>query len=47
MLSDGQRDVTDAPYIGIFPGLAISLAMLGFNLSGDGLRDALDPECGR
>ena len=47
MLSDAQRYVTDAPYIGIFPGLAISLAVLGFNLSGDGLRDALDPTSGR
>ena len=43
MLSDAQRYVTDAPYIGIFPGLAISLTVLGFNLTGDGLRDALDP----
>ena len=47
MLSDAQRYVTDAPYIAIFPGLAISLAVLGFNLSGDGLRDALDPTSGR
>ena len=43
MLADAQRYVTDAPYIGIFPGLAISLTVLGFNLTGDGLRDALDP----
>ncbi|HEX2282064.1 MAG TPA: ABC transporter permease [Thermomicrobiales bacterium] len=47
MLSDAQRYVTDSPYIGIFPGLAISLAVLGFNLTGDGLRDALDPTFGR
>jgi peptide/nickel transport system permease protein len=47
MLSDAQRYVTDAPYIGIFPGLAISLTVLGFNLAGDGLRDALDPTFGR
>ncbi len=47
MLSDAQRYVTDAPYIGIFPGLAISLTVLGFNLTGDGLRDALDPTFGR
>jgi len=32
-----------APHIGIFPGLAIMLTVLGFNLLGDGLRDALDP----
>lgn len=43
MLADAQRYVTTAPYIGIFPGLAISLTVLGFNLAGDGLRDALDP----
>jgi peptide/nickel transport system permease protein len=47
MLSDAQRYVTDAPYIAIFPGLAISLTVLGFNLTGDGLRDALDPTFGR
>ncbi len=47
MLADAQRYVTDSPYIGIFPGLAISLTVLGFNLAGDGLRDALDPTVGR
>jgi peptide/nickel transport system permease protein len=47
MLADAQRYVTDAPYIAIFPGLAISLTVLGFNLMGDGLRDALDPSAGR
>jgi ABC-type dipeptide/oligopeptide/nickel transport system permease subunit len=46
MLADAQRYVTDSPYIGIFPGLAISLTVLGFNLMGDGLRDALDPTFG-
>jgi peptide/nickel transport system permease protein len=39
--------LTDSPYIGVFPGLAISLTVLGFNLMGDGLRDALDPTLGR
>ncbi|HEY7035643.1 MAG TPA: ABC transporter permease [Thermomicrobiales bacterium] len=43
MLSDAQRYILDAAYIGIFPGLAIALTVLGFNLAGDGLRDALDP----
>jgi peptide/nickel transport system permease protein len=43
MLSDAQRYILDATYIGIFPGLAIALTVLGFNLAGDGLRDALDP----
>src|SRR5918994_1961754 len=47
MLSDAQRYVTDSPFIGIFQGLAISLTVLGFNLTGDGLRDALDPTFGR
>jgi peptide/nickel transport system permease protein len=32
-----------APWVAIFPGLAIAIAVLGFNLLGDGLRDALDP----
>ena len=32
-----------APWMAIFPGLAISLAVFGFNLFGDSLRDALDP----
>lgn len=39
--------VTDAPYIRIFPGPAISLIVPGFNLIVDGLRDALDPTFGR
>lgn len=43
MLSDAQRYILDAAYIGIFPGLGIALTVLGFNLAGDGLRDALDP----
>jgi peptide/nickel transport system permease protein len=41
MLSDAQSYITDAPYLGIFPGLAIALTVLSFNLIGDGLRDAL------
>jgi peptide/nickel transport system permease protein len=43
MLSDAQRYILDAPYIGIFPGVGIALTVMGFNLAGDGLRDALDP----
>lgn len=43
MLADGRRFMMDAPWIATFPGLAISLTILGFNLLGDGLRDALDP----
>jgi peptide/nickel transport system permease protein len=38
-----QGHVTKAPWAGIFPGLAIFLAVLGFNLLGDALRDALEP----
>jgi peptide/nickel transport system permease protein len=44
MLSDAQRYILNAPYIGIFPGLGIALTVIGFNLAGDGLRDALDPK---
>jgi peptide/nickel transport system permease protein len=43
MLADGRRFMMDAPWIATFPGLAISLTILGFNLLGDGLRDALHP----
>ncbi len=43
MLSRAQQVFFSAPHIGIFPGLAIMLTVLGFNLLGDGLRDALDP----
>jgi peptide/nickel transport system permease protein len=43
MIADGRRFLMDAPWIATFPGLAISLTILGFNLFGDGLRDILDP----
>lgn len=43
MLSDAHRFIVDAPYMGVFPGLGIMLTVLGFNLAGDGLREALDP----
>ncbi len=43
MLSDGRDYLVLAPHVAMFPGLAILLAVLGFNLLGDGLRDALDP----
>jgi peptide/nickel transport system permease protein len=43
MLSDGREYMVLAPHVATFPGLAILLAVLGFNLFGDGLRDALDP----
>jgi ABC-type dipeptide/oligopeptide/nickel transport system permease subunit len=43
MVSDGSGYLTSAPWISLFPGIAIFLTVLGFNLVGDGLRDALDP----
>lgn len=43
MLSDSREYLRTAPYLMVFPGLAIVLSALSFNLLGDGLRDALDP----
>jgi peptide/nickel transport system permease protein len=43
MLSTGREFLRHAPWMSIFPGLAIMLAVLAINLVGDGLRDALDP----
>ena len=43
MVSAGSGYLTSAPWISLFPGTAIFLSVLGFNLLGDGLRDALDP----
>jgi peptide/nickel transport system permease protein len=44
MLNEGRTYLETAPWMSIFPGLAIMLAVLGFNLLGDGLRAALDPQ---
>lgn len=44
MLSDSRNYITNAPWTLFFPGLAIMLTVLGFNLMGDGLRDVLDPK---
>ena len=44
MLNEGRQYLEYATHLAIFPGLAIMVAVLGFNLLGDGLRDALDPE---
>ena len=44
MLNEGRTYLETAPWMSIFPGLAIMLAVLGFNLLGDGLRDVLDPQ---
>ncbi len=43
MLGTGRKFMETAPWVAVFPGAAIMLAVLGFNLLGDGLRDALDP----
>lgn len=43
MLNEGRGFMELAPWVAIFPGLAIAVTVLGFNLLGDGLRDALDP----
>jgi ABC-type dipeptide/oligopeptide/nickel transport system permease subunit len=47
MLSDAQPVFTAAPWMMLFPGAALLLTTLAFNLVGDGLRDALDPRTGR
>jgi ABC-type dipeptide/oligopeptide/nickel transport system permease subunit len=44
LASTGRAFMEQAPWLAIFPGLAISLAVLGFNLFGDTLRDAWDPK---
>lgn len=44
MLSSGRDYINNYPHITIFPGVAIFLTVLAFNLLGDGLRDALDPK---
>jgi peptide/nickel transport system permease protein len=47
MLNEAQTFMGTSPWLAIFPGCAIALAVLGFNLLGDGLRDALDPRLSR
>ncbi|MBU9711336.1 ABC transporter permease [Evansella tamaricis] len=44
MLNDGRNHLRDAGHIAFFPGLAILVVVLAFNIFGDGLRDALDPK---
>jgi peptide/nickel transport system permease protein len=43
MLNDGRPFFQSAPRLMFYPGLLITCAVIGFNLIGDGLRDALDP----
>lgn len=47
MLSEARNYVFTAPHMVFFPGFAIMMTVLGFNLLGDGLRDALDPRLNR
>lgn len=47
MLAEGRNYLDQAPQMTFFPGAAIFLMVLGFNLLGDGLRDALDPRASR
>ena len=44
MLADGRGFMVQAPWMVVFPGLAVMLAVLGFNMLADGLRDWLDPQ---
>lgn len=44
LLNSGRKILDEAPFVSIFPGLAILILILGFNLFGDGLRDYLDPK---
>ncbi|MGW0576043.1 ABC transporter permease [Streptomyces sp. NPDC002920] len=44
MLQESQELLTSAPRLAVFPGIAIAVAVLGFNLLGDGLRDRFDPK---
>jgi peptide/nickel transport system permease protein len=44
MLQESQEFLFSAPRLAIFPGVAIAIAVLGFNLLGDGLRDRFDPK---
>lgn|SRR3990167_9224744 len=44
MLNEGRRALLTAPYLSIFPGIAIMITIIGFNFLGDSLRDMLDPQ---
>lgn len=44
MTRDGFENILDAPWLAVFPGVAILLLVLGLNMVGDGLRDATDPK---
>ncbi len=44
MISDGRAYLSSAPWVVIFPGIALALTVLGFNFLGDGIRDVFDPK---
>jgi peptide/nickel transport system permease protein len=44
MIREGFENILDAPWLAVAPGLAILITVLGINLLGDGLRDAIDPK---
>jgi len=43
MIAEGRNYITSQWWLSTFPGIAIALVVLGFNLLGDGIRDVLDP----
>jgi peptide/nickel transport system permease protein len=43
IIADGRDAIVEAPWVSLYPGMVISILVLGLNLLGDGLRDALDP----
>ena len=47
MIAEGQTYYRAAPWLILYPGMALMLTVLAFNLLGDGLRDALDPRTRR
>jgi peptide/nickel transport system permease protein len=47
MLNEAQSQMFQAPWLAVYPGMAIAIAVLGLNLLGDGLRDLMDPRMAR
>ena len=47
MIGAVRNQMFSAPHLVIFPGIALALSVLAFNLLGDGVRDALDPRLNR
>ena len=44
MIQEGFRNILDAPWVSVYPGLFILITVFAFNMLGDGLRDAIDPK---